>query len=221
AVAALVVVGFRHRERWAWRGATASLLLWFAIESTLSAVHGAWFNIYLIDLMPLVSVGTLLILARGELDVVEAAPAIPREQAFWHHWLFSACVAFTLFGLVSATSSHTALFGFYNRALAQRFFASDELPAIAVAFQRFAFVPLGGTIAGQFVALAYLARYPIRRGERWAIDASIASLLAWFIVDSSVTAYHRAWFNLLMVNLPTLLVMLPPLLVLRQTGRAA
>lgn len=219
AVAAIVVFGFRRRERWALRAAVASLLLWCAVDSTVSAWQRAWFNIYLINLVPLVSVGPLLALERSAFAPAQPAPPRPTLGSFWHKWLEGACITFTLVGVVAAFAYDSPLFAFYRGQLATTFFGTAGVPTDAAELLRFAFGPLGGTIAGQFVALLYLARYPIRRGERWAIDASIASLFAWFIVDSSVSSLHRAWFNLALVNVPTLVVMLPPLIALRRSSR--
>ncbi|MGB3049904.1 MAG: hypothetical protein WBB42_02835 [Polyangiales bacterium] len=41
------------------------MLLWFCVDSTVSALHGAYFNIYLINLVPLVVFGVPLMATRS------------------------------------------------------------------------------------------------------------------------------------------------------------
>lgn len=60
----VVAVPFKRRELWAWHAILWSMLLWFGVDSAVSAVHGAWFNIYQINLMPLVIFGVPLIATR-------------------------------------------------------------------------------------------------------------------------------------------------------------
>ncbi len=61
----VVAVPFKRREPWAWWGILASTLLWFCVDSAVSALHGAWFNIYLINLMPLFVFGIPLYATRS------------------------------------------------------------------------------------------------------------------------------------------------------------
>ena len=61
----VVAIPFKRRERWAWHAIAWSTLLWFALDSLVSAFHGAYFNIYLINLMPLVIFGIPLFATRS------------------------------------------------------------------------------------------------------------------------------------------------------------
>lgn len=63
----VVAVPFKAREPWAWHAILWSTLLWFVVDSGVSAVHGAYFNIYLINLMPLVIFGIPLFATRSML----------------------------------------------------------------------------------------------------------------------------------------------------------
>jgi hypothetical protein len=57
-----IVAGpFKRRERWAWHALLWPMLLWFCVDSTVSALHGAYFNIYLINLVPVLVFGVPLI----------------------------------------------------------------------------------------------------------------------------------------------------------------
>jgi len=61
----VVAIPFKRRERWAWHAILWPMLLWFAVDSFVSALHGAWFNIVLINLMPVVTFGIPLFATRA------------------------------------------------------------------------------------------------------------------------------------------------------------
>ena len=48
----IAAVPFARRERWAWWATLGALLLWFVVDSSLSLVHGAAFNIWMINAAP-------------------------------------------------------------------------------------------------------------------------------------------------------------------------
>jgi hypothetical protein len=55
---------FRRRERWAWKASVGALLAWFVTDSAVSALHGAYFNIYLINVFALAGIGLPLAMTR-------------------------------------------------------------------------------------------------------------------------------------------------------------
>ena len=61
----VVAHAFRAREKWAWRAILGSTLIWFVVDSAMSAYHGAYFNIYLINILPLFVFGIPLYATRG------------------------------------------------------------------------------------------------------------------------------------------------------------
>ena len=70
----IVAVPFQRREAWAWHAILWPMLLWFCVDSAVSALHGAYFNIVQINLMPLVVFGIPLIATRSMLGEDRAAP---------------------------------------------------------------------------------------------------------------------------------------------------
>ncbi len=131
---------------------------------------------------------------------------------FWQKWLVVASVFFVVFGVAAATLNETVLFQLYNSQLTKAFWQSAEMPEDVKEFKAFILGPLGGTIAGSFLLQAFIAHIPFKRREKWAYNASVASLLLWFTVDSSVSLYHGAVFNVLLVNLVSLIAIGLPLL---------
>ncbi|MCA9644347.1 MAG: hypothetical protein KC492_26815, partial [Myxococcales bacterium] len=61
---------------------------------------------------------------------------------------------------------------------------------------------LGGSIAGKWVAAAYV----VVRGGAFAKRTLWVGLLSWFLIDSFVSARHGAWFNIWMINIVPLVL---------------
>jgi hypothetical protein len=70
------------------------------------------------------------------------------------------------------------------------------------------------------VLFGFVARHGLRRRERWAHISLSASLGTWFVLDSVASVMIGATFNVLHVNLPCLLVLGIPLLLLRCSAEA-
>lgn len=45
----IVVFALRRGESWAWWSIAAATTLWFIVDSAVSALHGAWFNVLMIN----------------------------------------------------------------------------------------------------------------------------------------------------------------------------
>lgn len=131
---------------------------------------------------------------------------------FWQRWLFYTSLLFALFGIVFAVYGNNPLFLPYNRALAQIFWQSSEVPAEVAPFRAFIWGPLGGTIACCYLLLAYIARYPFRRKERWARNAVIVAFGTWIILDSVVSIYYGVYFQVYIINAFSFLVKALPLI---------
>ncbi len=68
----VIAYAFRKREAWAWHAILWSTLFWFAIDSLMSVLHGAYFNIYMINIFPLILFGIPLFATRSILK--DSAP---------------------------------------------------------------------------------------------------------------------------------------------------
>jgi hypothetical protein len=57
----------------------------------------------------------------------------------------------------------------------------------------------GGLQAGASAMIGFMAYFPIRRGERWALMACVTGLIFWFVFDTGLTVwyytngYHLLW----------------------------
>ena len=63
-LAFLVHHPYRNRERWAWTAIASSLVLWFILDTTLSATSGVWFNVAF-NCVPLLAVLVPLLATRS------------------------------------------------------------------------------------------------------------------------------------------------------------
>jgi hypothetical protein len=61
----IVYHAFPRREAWAYRAVVGAVLVWFVVDSGLSALHGAWFNIAIANVPCLVVVGVPLVYLRA------------------------------------------------------------------------------------------------------------------------------------------------------------
>lgn len=184
-------------ERWSWWALLAGLLLWFGIDSTMSIVHRAFFNVWMINLGPLLLVGVPLLLVRGGLG-----PSEPHERPVGAaRVLFQLCVGLAAFGVAVAVASTSPLFGFYSRWIVDAFFAGEPR-AEAQIWQGFIYGPIGATFAAHFAMLAAILR--CASSQPWAYRAVITSMLAWFVPDTLTGMLHGAWFNVLWINVPSM-----------------
>ncbi len=140
---------------------------------------------------------------------------------FWQRWLFVCSVFFAISGMVVAVAGDSFVFSFYNLQMTRHFWGGDLVPENVREFKAFLFGPLGGTMTGSYILQAYIARGPFARREPWAWNAIAFALVAWFVVDSSVCAWHGAWFNIVIVNLFALAMNGLPLLFTRRYFLAA
>lgn len=119
---------------------------------------------------------------------------------FWQRWLFYSSCVFALFGVVFAIYGDNPLFAPYNQALASLFWHTRDFSPEVKPFRAFIWGPLGGTIACCYVLLAFIARYPFKRKETWARNAIMIAFGSWIILDSAVSIYYGANFQVYLIN---------------------
>lgn len=62
-----VVYGpFKRKEPWAWRAIFWALMIWFITDSSVSIYHGAFFNVWMINIWTLILVGLPLMFTYSE-----------------------------------------------------------------------------------------------------------------------------------------------------------
>lgn len=134
-----------------------------------------------------------------------------RKFLFWQQWLFYSSLIFAAYGLFLAFLGNTPLLAPYFELLARNFWNQNEIPGMVEEFKNFVLGPLGGSIAGYYILMAYIARYPLKNKERWARNAILAASLVWFFTDSTISVIYGIWFQAAVINVFSLVIKLLPL----------
>jgi hypothetical protein len=130
----------------------------------------------------------------------------------WYYWLLAASLLNLAAGILIALAPGSILFEIHTSAIGETFFG-DSLAEDAEQMRRFFFGIIGGTIAGYFLLQTMIVLFPFRKGERWAWHAIFWAILLWFIIDSTLSILHGAFFNVWLINVPALLIILLPLVL--------
>lgn len=136
--------------------------------------------------------------------------------SFWQQWLTWANVMALIVGLLVAFAGNTFLFDFYHGCTEEVFFGGESFPEEAMRLQSWLFGIVGGSIVGFQLLMILISEIPFKRKERWAYRAMWGGLLSWFVIDSSVTVFYGAIHNLVIINLPALLLIGLPLVITRK-----
>ncbi len=131
--------------------------------------------------------------------------------------------AFAAAGVAFSLAGRSPLFAVWNRAAALALFDLEAPPPELVGLASATDAILGMAMAGKWLAALAVVQLGVAAGRRWAADALLAALAAWFAVDSAASLLAGATFNVLLVNLPGLVLPGGLLLVLRSSlaGRPA
>lgn len=115
--------------------------------------------------------------------------------SFWQRWLLVVGSMIIVFGTLMALLSGTPLFDLFNRQIDPAFWATITVDANARIFQQWLYGVWGATIAGWGIFVTFIAHYPFRKKEKWAWNCLGAGILAWFVLDTSLSLYYRVYFN--------------------------
>lgn len=194
---------------WARNLTVAGLAAWFLVDSFASLMLGASFNVWMINLAPVVLVGLPIFAWYGLFRDEGAAPLMtPAARAcFWTAILGAGT------GIAIAFGGSTPLFGMWFRDLELIHYDSVPLADPARRLALFFFGPIGGCTLAQFVMLAGIARRERAAGR--AATTGMLSIAAWFAVDSGYCLAHDGLFNILLVNVPALILTLPPWIAMK------
>lgn len=128
---------------------------------------------------------------------------------FWVRYLKISSIIFAGFGVFWAVAGTFDPFGIYENAFADAFWNQEALPTDARQTFRFILGPFGATTAGYFILQYFIAANAFAKREPWAYYGIIGAFLFWLVLDSLISAYHSAYFNILFANIPSLIVMFP------------
>ncbi|MFX0079473.1 MAG: hypothetical protein ACFE8O_09570 [Candidatus Hermodarchaeota archaeon] len=131
---------------------------------------------------------------------------------FWRYWLLGVSVFITAFGMFMALLNHTILFSFFNTQINPVFWGSTPVPSPAQAFQAWIYGAWGATVMGWGITMIFIAYYPFGQQERWAWKAVLVSVLAWYIIDTTISWLFVVIINVIFNTTILILVIIPLLL---------
>lgn len=139
-----------------------------------------------------------------------------KAEKFWYSWLKIAATLVTIFGLLLTLFNQTKGFAFLNKKIVEVFFLSPQMAVNLASLQSWMVSIIGATTAGWGLTLMYLIFIPLKRKEKWAWNAITYSLILWFVLDTWISTYYGAKFNVIL-NIAFAMQFLAPLLFIRST----
>ncbi len=118
-----------------------------------------------------------------------------KRSGVWDAWLFAVSVGMTAFGVFMALFSRSPIFAAFNRQIDPIFWPAGLTDPAVRAFQEMIYGVWGATVAGFGALAAFIVRVPFRARQRWARDALVVAVAAWFVLDSGISALYGVWFN--------------------------
>lgn len=198
----LVAGPLRRGERWAVGALGASHATWLFVQALGAGARTLWLSV-----APAVVIGLLLLaLWKG------TRPGAPIVRSRARLALALVCLVSIGTGVGAAFAFETPIFELYRDGLVELYGPADAQRA----WWSVSFGAIGAHIAGHFVALTAFAWFG--RRPREVVAAAVTSMLAWFVVDTSVTVLEGAWFNLVLVAVPSLIAVIVPSTIFAREG---
>lgn len=130
---------------------------------------------------------------------------------FWYLFLFWANILTLMMGLLIAFAGNAFLFDFHNSGTEHAFNDGIALAGDTLRLKNWLFGIIGATMAGFNILAAFILKFAFKEGRIWAWNALFVSISVWFIIDSAVSLYCGAVYNVYAVNVPALLSFYIPL----------
>ena len=136
---------------------------------------------------------------------------------FWTRWLIGANIMTMIIGLVLAFAGESFVFQIHNEYTQELFFEGNPPSAKMLELKAWLFGIIGATIIGFHFLMIMIARNAFAKKESWAYWAMVGGLLSWFLIDSSISTYYGAYYNVLLINLPAIILIGIPLVATRNS----
>ncbi|WP_424359699.1 hypothetical protein [Methanocella sp. MCL-LM] len=136
--------------------------------------------------------------------------------SFWQKWLLAVSGIIIFFGLVIALLSWSPVFVVFNTLVNGTFWPGTGPDESIQRFTLWAYGMLGATMAGWGLTLAFIVNGPFGKKEKWSRDAIAAGVVLWFVIDTFMSVYTGAYFNVGVNVLVLVLAGLPLLMTLKE-----
>ena len=133
---------------------------------------------------------------------------------FWINWLIIANVIALVIGLLVAFWGNGPFFAPHNANTQTQFLADAQHIEGVQHMKNWLFGIIGGTIVGFHILMIGMAHYALRKKEKWAYLFLWLGLLLWFVIDSSISIFYGAAYNVYLINIPAFVMIGLPLIFL-------
>lgn len=129
--------------------------------------------------------------------------------SFWVKYLSAISIFLCIFSISWAIIGSFDPLGIYDYYFAKAFWQMDRLPVDAAKAKSFLLGPFGATSAAYFLLQFFITKYGYAQRQLWAYKSILYGFFFWFTLDTIVSLFHQAYFNIIIVNIPCMLMMLP------------
>ncbi len=140
---------------------------------------------------------------------------------FWQKWLTWANVMTLIVGLLCAFAGNSFFFDVHNQYSTELYNQGQAFEGDILALKNWLFGIIGATIVGFHLLAIMISENAFKNREPWAFRAIAWALLAWFIIDSSISVFYGAIHNVLLINLVALALIGLPLIMTRKAFQKA
>jgi len=140
-----------------------------------------------------------------------------KQFNFYINCLIAANVIALSVGLMAAFAPEIIFFKPHNNSTLSTFFNGNEaLYQQYLPLKNWLLAVIGATIVGFHLLAICIIHIPLRKKEKWAYYALWIALLGWFLIDSFWSVFYGASYNVWLINLPALVMISIPLILLRK-----
>ncbi|NUN14902.1 MAG: hypothetical protein HUU55_14835 [Myxococcales bacterium] len=137
-----------------------------------------------------------------------------RSRSIWVTWLLAAFAMAMMVGLATMFFGDSFVFADYNVNLVQTYFGAVEPSETSIALKQVLFYWVGAAIIAHYVVMVPVALGAFAAGMRWSYLTIGVSMALWFTIDSLVSTWFGASFNVWQINLPAITLTLIPVVVM-------
>lgn len=131
---------------------------------------------------------------------------------FWKNWLLAVNLIAVCIGVLIAFAGNSFLFAPHNEGTKALFFSGDDIPADMLNLKNWLFGIIGATVAGFHLLIVFITKYAFANKQKWARNAICLAMLTWFAIDTGISLYFGAFYNVYLINIPSLALVCLPLI---------
>lgn len=135
---------------------------------------------------------------------------------FWQKWLTWANVITIGVGLLVSFAGNSIFFEVHNTYTQDIFFEGQKFQYDTLQLKNWLFGIIGATIVGFHFLMIMISENAFKNKEKWAYKALWGGMLFWFLIDSAISLYYGAWYNVVLINLVALVLIGIPLIMTRK-----